>query len=147
MRDRRTLLPLFLLFVARAAIAQVPPTLVGLTPVNGPSSGGTVVTVTITPGTFPCGIDPCTGAVLMIGGVEIPYEQSNSTTLIAVTPPHSPGPVDVELKPGIGGIGTPSVLPNAFTYLAAVIPALSNVAIVLLSLTLAVSGAVLVRRR
>lgn len=78
--------------------------------------------------------------MLLIGGISVPYATPNSTTLVAVTPPHPPGPVDVELRPGLGSIGTPSVLPNAFTYVAESIPSLSDAALVLLALALAMSG-------
>ena len=135
-----------LLFLAHSAAALADPALVGITPAVGPTVGGTTVTITITAGAFACGIDPCTGPQLFIGGVSVPYTSPTPTTLVAITPPHAPGPVDVELRPGIGGIGTSSFLLNAFLYQGNDIPALTPRLAALVALALAALGAVVLRR-
>lgn len=63
-----------------------------ISPARGPSSGGTVVTLTgpFTPyGGFP--------HIVYIGGVSAVTTYVDDSTLIAVTPPHAPGVVDVTL--------------------------------------------------
>ena len=130
---------LCLLVIAQTTLAA-PPTVVSITPNVGPSSGGTAVTITITPGQFPCFVDPCGGDDVAIGGIVVPHTMVNSTTLLAVTPPHPPGVVDVEIKPGMGKAGPPAVLPNGFNYLAEAIPSLSHLAMLALAFVLAVSG-------
>lgn len=119
---------LFTLFCCSAAFAQVEPELVSITPAQGPTDGGTEVTINITPGEYLCAFDPCSGAELLIGGIVVPYTMPNSTTLVAITPPHVVGLVDVELRPGIGTVGTSSVLLDAFAYLNGGVPALSEFA-------------------
>jgi hypothetical protein len=130
---------LFLVCVVCAAAAQ-DPALVSVTPATGPTLGGTTVTITLTPGTFACGLDPCLGPQLVIGGIPVTYTSPNPTTIVAVTPPHAPGAVNIELRPGIGEIGTPSVLQNAFIFQGNDIPALSPHMFLLLLIGLAVWG-------
>ena len=141
---RRLFMASAFLLIVRSAAAQPEPALVAITPAAGPTAGGTTVTITITPGSYSCGIDPCTGPVLLIGGVSVPYTGS-STTLTAVTPPHPPGAVSIELRPGIGGIGAPSVLTNAFLYQGNDIPALSFPVAALLAVAVAAFGALALR--
>jgi hypothetical protein len=78
--------------------------------------------------------------VLLIGGVPVPYTTPTPTTIVAVTPPHEPGPVSIELRPGIGSVGTPSVLVNAFTYVGSGIPTLSGLAMMSLAALLGLAG-------
>ncbi len=84
-----------------------PPTATGLTPPQGPSTGGTHVTVTGT------GFVPGQTTVT-IGGITIPASGvtvTSPTTLTFVTPPHAVGPVTVTVQtPG----GTAGPLP--YTY-------------------------------
>jgi len=90
------------------------PTLTSINPVAGPTAGGTVVTFTGTNFAAGCGAffgtTPAASTTV-----------SNSTTILATTPAHPAGTVDVSVScPG----GTPS-LPNAFTFAPA--PSITNV--------------------
>jgi hypothetical protein len=90
-----------------------------LTPNAGPSAGGTEVLVLGTLGTCPFA-PPCVDPQVLFGGVPATAVRQVTGGLIAVTPPHAPGIVDVEIK-GLAG-QTVGVLPAAFTYQGPGIP-------------------------
>lgn len=96
---------------AAVDLALVRPILTGLSPASGPGTGGTMVTI--------LGANFTTGATppeVLFGGVASPSVVVGSAgSLVAVTPPHTAGPVDVTVtNPG----GTPGTLNASFTYLA-----------------------------
>lgn len=65
-----------------------------ISPGSGPTSGGTIVTITQLGGTFD------TGDFVRFGGVDAVTTRTSSTTLMAVTPEHIPGDAVVELVAG-----------------------------------------------
>ena len=90
------------------------PTLTSVSPTTGPTSGGTLVTLTGT--LFRAGMQVHFGGVLATGVTVV-----SATQATALTPAHAAGGVDVSVTtPG----GTSS-LPGAFTYVA--VPTLSEV--------------------
>jgi plastocyanin len=95
-------------------VAAPAPTLTSINPVAGPTAGGTVVTFTGTNFAAGCGAffgtTPAASTTV-----------SNSTTILATTPAHAAGTVDVSVS--CTG-GTPT-LPNAFTFAPA--PSITNV--------------------
>jgi hypothetical protein len=88
-------------------VVAVAPTVTGLSPAQGPDTGGTTVTITGT------GFTGAT-AVTFDTTAATSFTIVNGTTITATTPAHTPGPVDVTVtSPG----GTSA--PQTFTYLAA----------------------------
>ena len=82
------------------------PTITGVTPATGPASGGTVLTVT---GTYFF----LTDTVVKIGGsTATDVLVLTPTSLVATTPAHAPGLVDVVVTTSVGT----ATRPNAFTY-------------------------------
>jgi hypothetical protein len=82
------------------------PTIGSLTPVSGPSSGGTAVTIT--------GTNLDTTDSVTFGGTPAPFAVINATTLSAVTPPGAAGAVDVVVTNPAGS----DTAVGAFTYVA-----------------------------
>lgn len=82
------------------------PTIGTLSPISGPASGGTAVTI---PGT-----SLTTTQSVTFGGVPAPYAVISDTTISAVTPPGTAGPVDVVVTTS-GGSATGT---GAYTYAA-----------------------------
>lgn len=60
-----------------------------ITPASGPASGGTEVTIK---GSF-----PAPGYGVLFGGAGALTNRVDATTLVAITPKHLPGPVDVDI--------------------------------------------------
>ncbi|MGW9178792.1 IPT/TIG domain-containing protein [Agromyces sp. NPDC055658] len=82
------------------------PTLTALSPEEGPTAGGTLVTVT--------GTNLAGATELTVDGVSVPFTQVDDTTVAFQTPSHAAGPVDVVVTtPG----GESNALP--FTYVPA----------------------------
>ncbi|MEV7790750.1 IPT/TIG domain-containing protein [Streptomyces sp. NPDC087512] len=82
------------------------PTIGTITPTSGSTSGGTAVTIT---GTNLASTDSVT-----FDGVPAPFSVVNATTLSAVTPPGTAGPVDVAVTNPAGS----DVAVDGFTYVA-----------------------------
>jgi Zn-dependent metalloprotease len=92
-----------------AAAGPALPTVTGVTPASGPTAGGTVVTVT---GSYFF----ITQTLVTIGGVSATDVLVLSpTSLVATTPAHAAGVVDVRVKTPVGTVTRPS----AFTYTGA----------------------------
>jgi hypothetical protein len=86
--------------------ASISPVLTAITPNSGPKEGGTPVIIT--------GTDFLDGAAVNVGGVAAAAVIfSGATKLTAVTPPHAPGIVDVEVT---NPNKMKSVLIGGFTY-------------------------------
>lgn len=84
-----------------------------LTPKAGPSAGGTDVFVSGSLGSCPF-VPPCHDPQVLFGGVAATSVKEVSGGVIATTPAHSPGTVDVEIR---GRAGTTlAVLRSAFTF-------------------------------
>ncbi|MBK8596614.1 MAG: S8 family serine peptidase [Holophagales bacterium] len=96
---------------AAVDLALVRPIVVSLSPATGPGTGGTAVTIIGT--NFSTGATPPT---VLFGGVASPSVVVNTSwSLVAVTPPHAAGAVDVTVtNPG----GTPGTLGASYSYLA-----------------------------
>jgi hypothetical protein len=93
--------------VSAGTFTYVPPTITSIVPDEGPSTGGTTVTITGTGFTDATGVD--FGGAAGTGLVVDP----SGTSLTVVTPPGSPGPVDVTVEiPGANAIAV-----NGYTYL------------------------------
>lgn len=84
-----------------------------ISPNVGPATGGTEVTILGTLGTCPFA-PPCIDPQVLFGGVPATSVRQIEGGVIAVTPPHAPGVVDVEIK-GLAG-ATVAVLAAGFTY-------------------------------
>ena len=99
-----------LLLVAAESMAAAPnPT--GVVPNNGPSTGGTAVTIS--------GTNFEAGATVTFGGTPATsVVVVNATTITATTPAHSAGPVNVR---GLNG-NQPGTLNNGYSYNAAAAP-------------------------
>jgi exosortase sorting signal-containing protein len=97
---------------------------------------------------FPC-FPICNPAALLIGGIAVPFTSPNPNTILAVTPPHAPGVVDiVYFPPDYPDRFTGHVLPAAFTYEAeAEVPALSRTGLALLAAVLALMAISFLKRR
>ncbi|MDR6904849.1 hypothetical protein J2X63_000535 [Agromyces sp. 3263] len=80
------------------------PSLIALTPDEGPAAGGTLVSIT--------GTNLGGATAVTIDGASVPFTQVSATEVTFVTPPHLPGPVDVTVTTPGGVSG-----PLAFTYL------------------------------
>lgn len=102
-----------MVLVASATFAQPAPVITSISPVSGPSSGGTVVTITgenLDPAVV-CAL-PCPTTVTF-GTITVPVAEESPQRLVVVTPAHAPGVVDVTIDvPG----REPSRNPDAFTF-------------------------------
>ena len=77
-----------------------------LSPISGPAAGGTTVTVS--------GADFLSGVSVTFGGLPASsVSLTNSTTLVAVTPPHASGSADVTIT---NSDGTSASLSSGFTF-------------------------------
>ncbi|MEY9935637.1 hypothetical protein ABH926_010319 [Catenulispora sp. GP43] len=83
-----------------------PPTATSLTPSEGPTSGGTAVTIT--------GTNLATTQSVTVGGATAPFGVINATELSIVTPPGSAGAADVVITTS-GGSAT---IVGGYTYVA-----------------------------
>ncbi|MBX5480258.1 MAG: IPT/TIG domain-containing protein [Myxococcaceae bacterium] len=94
--------------IANAFTFVVPPIATSLSPVNGPASGGTRITIS--------GLNFASGATVTVGGSPATsVNVVNANTITAVTPPGTPGTVDVTVTNPDGQFST---LTNAFTWVA-----------------------------
>ncbi len=85
------------------------PTIASVTPISGPTAGGTAITVT--------GTNFVAGAAVTVGGaVATGVTVVNATTITATTPAHAAGAVAVSVTNSDGQSAT---LANAFTYVGA----------------------------
>jgi hypothetical protein len=103
------------LLVAFRAFAQdaPPPVITSIAPTSGPSSGGTIVTITGSnlDTAITCAL-PCPPTVTF-GSITVPVSEESSQRLVVVTPAHAPGTVDVTVHvPGRES----SRNPGAFTF-------------------------------
>nr|MDT0657843.1 IPT/TIG domain-containing protein [Micromonospora sp. DSM 115978] len=93
--------------VSAGTFTYIPPTITSIVPNEGPSTGGTTVTITGTGFADATGVD-FDGAA----GTDLVVDPSG-TSLTVVTPPGAPGPADVTVQiPGANAIAI-----NGFTYL------------------------------
>ena len=140
---------LFLVILARGSFAQSPdcsPAITGVEPSAGPPEGGTIVTITgrhfqrcpvIIIGELPC-------PNLSFGGTNAAQVLSCSDTeLVAVTPPHQPGVVPINVPFFNDGHGP--TLNNGFTYTGVGIPVSTPRLLLALVATLGVLGFLRVR--
>ena len=112
MRTTRLLSLLFALTLTTAALAQ--PKILSVTPSTGPATGGTQVTVMGEGFLFSCGPITCPPSEIRFNGVRARETHTVSdTTIVAVTPEHFPGTVDVTLAHSSLNEVT---LANAFTF-------------------------------
>jgi hypothetical protein len=109
-----------------------------VTPNAGPSAGGTEVLIKGTLGTCPFA-PPCIDPQVLFGGVPAASVRQVTGGLIAVTPPHAPGIVDVEIK-GLAG-QTVGLLPAAFTFQGPGVPSEAAYTPVLIPLIFSGPGA------
>ena len=87
-------------------VANINPVLTAINPTQGPVTGATPVTLT--------GSNFLDAASVNFGGLAAPSVTfKEAAALIAITPPHEPGKVDVEV---VNPNGLTSVLPGAFIY-------------------------------
>lgn len=108
---------MFLCASSEAWAAAKTPTVTNVTPANGSTNGGTLVTVT--------GTNFSTDATVTFGGATATnVSVTNSFTLTVVTPAHAAGVVDVVVANPGGNSGTGVGL---FTYDQALSPTLTNV--------------------
>src|SRR5688500_857099 len=84
---RTVLLTALTLLLAVPAFAQETP--FTISPATGPATGGTQVTLKGSFGTWPYSVD--------FGGVHVPATRVDEQTLVAVTPEHQPGIVEVRI--------------------------------------------------
>ncbi|MGD0089958.1 MAG: IPT/TIG domain-containing protein [Planctomycetota bacterium] len=102
--------------IQESAVAAQTPTVTSVSPANGPSLGGTVVTIT--------GTNFASNATVDFGGAAGQNVTFNSATSIAATTPaHAPGAVTVTVTVGSRS-GQKS---SAFTYSASLAPAISGI--------------------
>src|SRR5262249_27871151 len=95
-------------FLAAVSASAAAPTLSGISPASGPTTGNTSVSIT--------GTGFASGATVTIGGS--PATQitvTSSTTITATSPAHSAGAADVTVSNPGGQAGT---LTGGFTYVA-----------------------------
>ncbi len=85
-----------------------PPTVTGVSPSQGPTSGGTTVTVT--------GSGFLTATAVTFGGVSASFTINSDTQITAFSPAGTPGTVDVQVT-NADGTSAPTP-PDQFTYLA-----------------------------
>jgi len=99
--------------VSMGAFAQSDPEIKEVTPASGPSSGGTLVA--ITGSGFEREVQcllPCPTTVLF-GNIEVPVKGAGPSGVVAVSPAHAPGPIDITVNvPG----KAPATRSNAFTF-------------------------------
>ena len=103
------------LLLSLSPVALFAQTITSVTPASGPAAGGTEVTIRgsglgLPPG-FAC-VLPCPAKV-SFGGTEVTVREESDTRLVAISPAHTAGTVDVTVKTGDGRLAT---APNAFTY-------------------------------
>ncbi len=147
---RRFLVHLVLVLGCTRTIgAQI--TLTSVNPASGPASGGTAITISGTELSDSACFPLCNQRRLLIGGVDVSFSVPDPGTILAVTPPHAAGTVDIVYFPpdypdGFEGY----VLPNAFTYVSSAattnVPAYSQRQLMLLTLALALAGMAILRR-
>jgi hypothetical protein len=89
-----------------AVFAYSPPQITSVSPTSGPSTGGTVITIT--------GTNFGTSGTVTVGGLDAPPTASGfqHTSITVLTPPGLHGPQDVEVSVG----GQYVVAPGAFSY-------------------------------
>lgn len=145
----RVLGNLFLAFGCTLTIeAQI--TITSVTPTSGPTSGGTAIEISGTEFSNLACFPVCNQRKLLVGGIEVAFSVPDPNTILAVTPPHATGTVDIRYFPpdypdGFEGY----VLPNAFTYVNAAsteVPALSQYQLMLLALALVLIGITVLHR-
>jgi len=83
----------------------VPPAVTGISPSSGTPDGGTSVTLT--------GKNFVAGATVSFGGAAAVVTSVNAATIVAKTPAHKPGSVNIVVKNPDGQSGT---LSNGFIY-------------------------------
>jgi hypothetical protein len=93
--------------VSFAAPPSAPPQVTTLSPASGPTSGGTVVTIT--------GSNFVPGVKVLFGSTPAVVTSLTSTTITATAPAHVAGPVTVSVVHPDGGLATEA---SAFTYVA-----------------------------
>jgi hypothetical protein len=125
----------FLAADAHAGLACVAPTVTSVSPNNGATTGGTAVTITGT--NFGAPVTVTFGGVAATSVVVV-----NTTTITAVTPAGAAGPVAVAVT-NCGGTGT---LANGFTFAPAAVPAMSGMHLAMLGASLALVGAIVMKR-
>jgi hypothetical protein len=139
------LIVLLLLLFPAALLAQ--PTITSVTPSTGPIAGGTSVTIRGTgfQTIFECPI-LCFPAHVRFGStIAAQTTIVDDTTIIAVTPVHAPGTVDVTFIPF--GFGPSATAPSAFTFLdPSQIPALDPSVLAMLAALLGAAGSFVLRR-
>ena len=113
------------------------PTVTGVNPNTGPTSGGTAVTITGT--LFESPVSVTFGGVAATNVILV-----NTTTITATTPAHAAGAVDVVVQSCAFSNSAP--LPNGFTYVAAAIPTLSPLVLAALAAILALVGVLIIKR-
>ena len=132
-----------------AVEAQI--TITNVAPAAGLTSGGTAITISGTEFSNAICFPLCNQRALLIGGVAVSFSVPDSNTILAVTPPHAAGTVDIVYFPpdypdGFEG----HVLPNSFTYVSAAaaadVPAVSREQLMVLALALALIGVAVLRR-
>jgi len=129
--------------VSVVAPVTPPPTLTSVNPTSGPPAGGTVVTLT--------GTNFASGCIASFGTTPAASTTvSDSTTILATTPAHAAGVVDVSVACPAGS----ATLSAAFTFAAAIAPvapmggpALSGRGLLILAAALAMAGAFALRTR
>jgi len=84
---------------------QVPPQVDSIAPASGNTTGGTTVTIH--------GQYFLRSMTVLVDGTSVIPSTTTSTTITFVTPPHSTGPVDIEV---IAPSGQSATLPSSFTY-------------------------------
>lgn len=94
------------------------PTLLSLNPNTGPAAGNTIVTITGTGFTS-------SGTTVTFGGVSAVFTFIDSTTLIAASPAHSAGSVDVFVA--TPGGTTPNTTADDYLYTGASVPVITSV--------------------
>src|SRR5207244_13161604 len=89
-------------------VGPTAPTITGVAPTNGSTTGGTVITIT--------GTNLAPGATVTLGGTDVPaVTVVSATTITATTPAHAAGAVNVVVtNPDRQSV----TLVNGFTYLA-----------------------------
>ena len=99
-----------------SATPNTAPSTEGVSPSSGPVAGGTAVTIS--------GTSFAQGATVTFGGTAASATVVGSTTINAVTPAHTSGPVNVVVTNPGGQSGT---LTGGFVYAAAPAPSVSNI--------------------
>ncbi len=98
--------------------AGPPPTVSGVSPISGPSAGGTAITIT--------GTNFAAGAAVTVGGTAAAgVSVVSATQITATTPAHAAGAADVIVT--VGGQSSATNPSDVFTYVAAAPPTVSSV--------------------